>query len=371
MNINRHNYEMYFMLYVDNELSAEERNAVDQFIDVHTDLRPELDLLLKTTLPAEDFFYSGKNDLYKDDIHTESMQEKMLLYLDNELTPVEAESFIAVINSTESLKDEWHILQQAKLNPGEKVVFKNKPSLYRYEKNVITFRMWKMAAAAVFAGIGLFISINLFTGNRTVVNVAVTNREVKLPGKANQVITAKHTQKYTPDLHVTKPVSSSQENNITPFNKIPDALANTNASKPQRIKNQMAITPLRHLENINTPGSNIAASLNVQHKVNELPVKGNVLNVPEMAIAETIKSGLADKAYKIIDNTTETYAKNTLIEENEAETNNNHILFINEERLNRSKISGVFRKVKRVLERNTSIKAGNAIKIAGFGFAVR
>ncbi|MEY3119639.1 MAG: hypothetical protein RIT30_1572, partial [Bacteroidota bacterium] len=32
MKINQHNYEHYFLMYIDNELSAEERAAVSDFI---------------------------------------------------------------------------------------------------------------------------------------------------------------------------------------------------------------------------------------------------------------------------------------------------------------------------------------------------
>ena len=47
-NINRYNYETYFLLYADNELSAIEKNSVDEFVLSNPDLGEELGMLLQT-----------------------------------------------------------------------------------------------------------------------------------------------------------------------------------------------------------------------------------------------------------------------------------------------------------------------------------
>ena len=44
MNINYHNYEECFILYMDNELSGDERRMVEAFVQQHPELKEELDL---------------------------------------------------------------------------------------------------------------------------------------------------------------------------------------------------------------------------------------------------------------------------------------------------------------------------------------
>ena len=48
--INRHNYESYFLLWVDGELSDEEQVTLDRFVAENPDLAEELSLLKSTQL---------------------------------------------------------------------------------------------------------------------------------------------------------------------------------------------------------------------------------------------------------------------------------------------------------------------------------
>ena len=88
--INRHNYETYFLLWVDGELSSEEKVAVERFVAENPDLAEELALLQSAQLhPDETLVFKGKEILYKregQDISLNNYEEWFLLYTDNELS---------------------------------------------------------------------------------------------------------------------------------------------------------------------------------------------------------------------------------------------------------------------------------------------
>lgn len=64
--INQSNYETYFMLYADNELSAAEREAVLLFVEDHHAYRQEFDLMKKIKLtPDNSICFSHKEELYQ------------------------------------------------------------------------------------------------------------------------------------------------------------------------------------------------------------------------------------------------------------------------------------------------------------------
>jgi hypothetical protein len=65
MKINNQNYESYFLLYVDNELSTAEQKEVELFIQENPDYAKELNSIKLAVLEAEEIIFEDKVTLYR------------------------------------------------------------------------------------------------------------------------------------------------------------------------------------------------------------------------------------------------------------------------------------------------------------------
>ena len=160
MKIDRHNYEEYFILYLDNELGSEDRRMVEDFVQLHPDLREELDLLLQYKLvPDTHIVFEGKEELLKQNgqplITAANYEEWFSLYIDRELTPEQEQLVNSFIESHPETAQALTLLQRAKLQP-EPLVFAGKASLYRKEEKVRRLfpARWRAAAAVLLLLLG-------------------------------------------------------------------------------------------------------------------------------------------------------------------------------------------------------------------------
>lgn len=154
MNINLNNYELYFLMYVDNELSQEERQAVEAFVGAHPELNEEFRMLNQAKLiPDESIRFEPKEILYR---HSGSAlspewEEKLLLYIDGEMSPADKLAFEQRLASDANLRKELDIYRQTLLQPDTSIVFADKNALYKEEKEparVIYFNWRRIAVAA-------------------------------------------------------------------------------------------------------------------------------------------------------------------------------------------------------------------------------
>ena len=164
--INTGNYEEFFILYVDRELSDAQMKQVDEFLAAHPGLQSEFDLLVSTRLPEENFSFD-KEGLMAENMHPGSVMEDLLMYLDEEL-PADKKTIIEFeLASNKDYQQQYQVLQKTKLDDAETVIFPYKKDLYRHPAQVRLFQPWMRIAAAVMiiATAGVLFLVNNQQGN--------------------------------------------------------------------------------------------------------------------------------------------------------------------------------------------------------------
>jgi cytoskeletal protein RodZ len=385
MQINRHNYEEFFLLYVDKELSAAERKAVDVFVKENPDLQMELFLLQQTVVKADDIVLDKKDWLYMEE-DISALQENLLLYTDDELMPADKRSVEFLLANDKAAQAEWNILQQTKLQPDMAVVFADKQSLYRKEGGrVVGFKWWRVAAAAILLGFGLWTGVSVYknnfkatTGTGELTGNKTQPKQIKTEIPEN--ITTVPEEKSATDNMVS---TSDQKNNTAKASEnIKPAVEKTNNKNTVAPKESIAVQnssnkkpdnnlPKSYLDNINKNGSNETIVTNVIPENNSNRVSGNNNAVVRTNPNEKINKIVVPDLNKINTADPTATAAIQVVNKNPDENNNNRYLDVDDDKEKRTALGGFLRKAKRVLERNTNVKTGDGIKIAGFEIALK
>ncbi|RYY13589.1 MAG: hypothetical protein EOO04_31640 [Chitinophagaceae bacterium] len=232
MNINRDNYEEFFVLYIDKELTPAENAAVENFIDRNPDLKPELEMLQQTILPLDEMeTFGNKNLLFRNEgepvaavINELNCEAFFVLYADNELNNNENALVEEFIYRHPQYQENFELIQQVKFQPEKHIVYPDKSTLYRSENDhkvvpmFTRMRSWKMvAAAAVLLMIGGTVWYALSTNGGTANDensLATNNPAVRQPAATDQIKSGKTiTDKRNTDQATTDQPKSNEVNN--------------------------------------------------------------------------------------------------------------------------------------------------------------
>ena len=141
-----------------------------------------------------------------------TVDEELLLYVDNELTAQEKKVVELELKANKDYQLQHDLLMKAKLPASEKIVYPNKKELYRKEETrVVLFRPWMRVAAAVvviaMAGVLYFTNSNspvstqdpkltATKGNNEAKTIALNNRQ-QTTDTGNSIVSTKdqHRQK--------------------------------------------------------------------------------------------------------------------------------------------------------------------------------
>ena len=169
MNINRHNYEEFFLLYVDNELDAASRKAVELFVQENPDLEEELVMIQQSTLKTDHSLVLDKTTLFRKEesgaINHTNYREFFVLYVDEELDPLQRRNVEEFVSKNPSLQAELELLMQTRVAADLSVSFPDKSLLFREERSekpvvFLTFSLRVAIAAILLLAVGIFWLVN-------------------------------------------------------------------------------------------------------------------------------------------------------------------------------------------------------------------
>ena len=342
MNINRHNYEEFFLLYVDNELTAGQRKIVEAFVATNPDLQEEFELIQQSTFTADakldDSFISSL--LKPVDEESSISEEQLLLYVDGELKADEKAAVEKELLSNNALQKELQWLRRSQVSPDTSIVFPNKSLLYKQAEPArifslsVTARRWSAAAAvALLLGSAVWFAMD---GNKTIDN----------PGKlveTKKTTEAKRTEQEKPSTvkDVVKETLQEQNNE---FNQT-TATAESTQQSATTTKNT-AVASVNTTEKTETTSIAIEKPIDIAKA--DVPEKINVENVTVPSNNPTTST-----VQPIADNISYASYNNDVAEEEEDG-------LLTEERQRKSGIAGFLKKAKRTLERKTGIQSSSS-----------
>ncbi len=362
MNINRHNYEEYFILYMDNELSSDDRRMVEAFVVQHPDLKEELDLLQQFKLePDTGIMYDGKEELMKmngsSPVTLTNYDEWLVLYVDNELTVDQKKNVEKFLTENPAIKTELSHFEKSKLQP-ETIIFADKQSLYRKEEKVRRIiPIWLRVAAAVLLIIigATFVVVSNKSKNNSD-DIATTT-----PG----------TEKKTTPLQLPVPTTSEnpvavveEKNIVAPDNTTTNSEAVKQTDNAVAGKNNINAPKNKILDNLVTPVKKEESSIAVtNNRDNNLPkplnnpyLSENTTNPnTDRTIASTTKNSTSQK--DVLTKTDVTTSKlqpsNDIVAASFTNTNEQ----LDEPDGKKNKLRGFFRKITRTFEKRTNMEA--------------
>jgi len=376
MNINRNNYEEYFLMYADNELPVHEMRAVKLFLQQNPDLAEEMSLLQQSVLLPEKIIYSNKQTLIKSEIIDET---ELLLYVDNELSIDKTKAVELKCAKSEKMAAALTLFQQTKLTPDTSIIFQQKSSLYKKEKTEIVFLPWfRIAAAAIFIGFGIWGAVS-FLNHSNHNNVAINNTpKLPLVKPSNSGINIANQQTHSSKNPVINIINEQQHKNK---DANPSTLLNNQQSiavEKRVISNDIKnVQPLNRSNELTTVEKDNSEKNNQSNNLNISPKQAASLSVQQINnqnknLQEIIKPNSADQPLQqkkeVAIQTNPIAVTSALVNAND-EQSDTRILYVSTEKIKKSKLGKFLGKLKNTISIQEKPSASRSISIGNVEIA--
>lgn len=189
MNINRENYEIFYVDYLDGTLSVEDVDLLLGFLEQNPDIKEQLEGIEQMVFEPEKINEPPFNHLKKNDLdRLDVFEETCIRSIENQLSTIENEQFELYLSENHTAKREYELFKATILQPDLTIVFPKKHELKKTASRRIPF-YWYVAASVLF--VALFLGINQTREIRShqvaMVPTGEQNLQVSKPAEPNAI----------------------------------------------------------------------------------------------------------------------------------------------------------------------------------------
>lgn len=184
--INRNNYEEYFLDFQDGELSPSDENLLMLFLNENPDLKSEIELFEADKIPVDNTFFENKMELKKPRILSgvtiNNFDELCIARMEGDLKRRETIEFDKFIAGNKKKEKEYNLYKLTKIQPDNFVVFQNKESLKKSEKKIFVLKnnyQWISVAASIIILLAIYLFIPKEKGDNKL-PVAELDKSIKV-----------------------------------------------------------------------------------------------------------------------------------------------------------------------------------------------
>jgi hypothetical protein len=197
MQIDRTNYEIYFLDYIDGNLSVDLIDEFLEFLEYNPDLKEELLSVSQSQvrLPDEKIIFGGKKDLFRNELTGSSNFEyQTIAWIEGDLNEEEEILFKKELQDNPRKQEIFHLYEKMRLQPETDISFPHKNRLLKNKKRSLW--IWAERVVAVLI-LGILIGL-LFPAEQKKIETPVASLKIQSTEPQQEPVPSQPMQKEIP-----------------------------------------------------------------------------------------------------------------------------------------------------------------------------
>ncbi|MDQ2179359.1 hypothetical protein [Marinifilum sp. D714] len=282
--IDRHNYEEFFLDYLEGNLNDSEKKNLESFLALNPDLKEELEEMCLIELEEENITFD-KSSLKQIPFETD-FEDFCVAKLEGDLEREEEISFTKYLNDNLIGKAQYQLYEKTKLKADIDIIYPDREELKRKERKIIPY--WMISGVGIAASILLLFSVwNTSISDKNAEQVSTKKVAYNDSVKKKVVITpTKDSNRLEKLVGINSESKTTKQESVEIDNQeVEKVIAKSQSIENKQVTDQIVSLPnviktaeFKVLANVEVKEQKIEVS-NQEKEINEVPVNSGLDNL--------------------------------------------------------------------------------------------